>query len=223
MMRLGALLLIGAAGVAATSTAQDTTVRVPRGAAPAIDGRLAAGEWDAAARSPLPGGGEVLLMRDGDYLYIGMRAARTGFPSVCVQAGDTVRVLHASAALGTAVYVRDGEAWRLRSPFRWGMRNPALTPEAAAERQAHLREHGWLASTVRMGGREKEMQVPLRFISPGSVRLGLAYFSEEAGGPPVTAWPAELADGCAAEQMVRGFDVQELRFDSGRWTRLELR
>ena len=49
---------------------QDSTVRVPRGVA-TLDGTFSGGEWSGAYVATLTGGGEVRLMHDGGYLYLG--------------------------------------------------------------------------------------------------------------------------------------------------------
>src|SRR5687768_2738866 len=76
-------------------------------------------------KAPLTGGGEVTLRRDGEYLRVSVTGPRAGLASLCVGDDSRVRILHASAAVGEAVYERDGERWTLKSGFDWKLRDSA--------------------------------------------------------------------------------------------------
>lgn len=59
-----------------------------------------------AAPWPMIGGGEVALRQDGDDLRVTVTGPRAGLASLCVGDESRVRILHASAAVGEAVYER---------------------------------------------------------------------------------------------------------------------
>lgn len=164
-----------------------------------IDGRMGEGEWDRAATQRLPDGTLIRLQQDGRHVFLGIAAAQQGFPSLCVAQGETVRILHASAALGSVTYKRSAQEWTTGdTEFVYGMRNTALTEEARAERSEYLSRHGWLASTYRMGeGRVYELQIPGR---------GPARASRGAGCPARgfrTAWRRAAAHTTACAGAVR--------------------
>lgn len=202
---------------------QDAVVVVPRAPAPVLDARLAPGEWVNAAVFTLTDGSELRLQHDGSFLYLAMRASARGFPSVCVSEGDVVHVLHASAALGHGEYRRTGAQWSVRTPFTFGLRTRESTPAADAEREAYLREHGWLATTMYQGDRvQKEMQIPLSFLGTER-RVALAFMRDSpAARAPSATWPARLDDGCASARLVRGFAEEHPRFEPARWMRLRM-
>ena len=54
------------------------TIQVPAGAPPSLDGALGPDEWAGAYQDQLSDGGELYLMQDGDYVYVGIRAKRRG-------------------------------------------------------------------------------------------------------------------------------------------------
>lgn len=204
-------------GETAVAQATSRPVQVPRGAAVTIDGRVNDAEWTAALRIEHPSGTVVRLKQDDSHLYLGFTSTRPGFASLCLAINDDVHVLHASAALGAVTYRPNGSTWQSAdTAFGYGMRNIALNDAATAERSAYLREHGWVASTIRMAdGTSQEMQITLvRFPLPLSIALGRYLL---AGS--VESWPATLdaTDGCLAERLVTGYVPQGLRFDFGRW------
>lgn len=55
---------------------------------------------------PMIGGGEVTLRQDGDDLRVTVIGPRAGLASLCVGDESRVRILHASAAVGEALYER---------------------------------------------------------------------------------------------------------------------
>jgi hypothetical protein len=97
--------VIAWAFVASSQANAQSELRVPRRSAPRIDGRIGADEWAGSVEAALPDGGRVLMRHDGAYLYVAIRSGKHGFASTCVARGDTVRILHASAALADAMYV----------------------------------------------------------------------------------------------------------------------
>jgi hypothetical protein len=210
------------------SSRVEATISVPRSRAVVIDGTLEEAEWRGSAVVRRPEG-EVLLRHDGKYLYIGVRTARRGFPSVCFARGDTIRVAHASFALGDVVYTRNGTAWRLGAPFAWEAPARTLGAEADQRRARFLTEHGWIGSTVPMGNpRHAEIQIALDQLDPRDLRIGVALFMEDEGrGEGIASWPRAGAPGagrddCANDRLVRGYAPERLTFRKKTWAKLSL-
>jgi hypothetical protein len=184
-----------------------------------VDGRLDEPQWAGAALHESKSGVQVRSVRDSATLFLGITAPVEGFSSVCLGAAGNVRVLHASAALGAVEYRPSGTSWSTSATgFVYGMRDTSLTDAAAAARRAYLKEHGWVASTARMGGgRTQEFQIDLTRM-PKDARLAVAYYGMQGQGS-VLSWPDAMhtSDGCAAIELVRGFTPPTLTFDPGRW------
>jgi len=207
---------------ATPAAAQTGGLSVPRGGVIALDGRVDDAEWRGAVRTEHPAGTVVRLLRDADYLYLGITSTRPGFASVCLAQGGSVHVLHASAALGAISYRPSGQTWRSAdSAFSYGMRNTALDEAARRERAAYLAAHGWVATTVRMSGdqRSQEFQVALaRFPLPWSLAIGRWLLGD--GGE---SWPATITDheACVNQQLLRGYVPQDLTFKTAHWATIE--
>ena len=94
---------------------------VPLGNPPELDGILSPGEWDGALRQEFTDGGELFLMQNSGYLFLGVRENFDGLTvtSVFVERDGRVFVLHSSGSLGTAIYKRVENGWQLTQPFSW--------------------------------------------------------------------------------------------------------
>jgi hypothetical protein len=207
-------------------SAGGSAVSVPRVAnrAPVIDGKIGTTEWEPAVVQRLPDGSLIRLQHDGHYLCLALTATRQGFPSVCAVRENTIRVLHASAALGSVTYTRSAGEWATRDTvFVYSLGDAAEHPRQ--RREAYLADYGWLASTFRMGGGlAQEVQISLVFLSQDAPRLAIAYFVTGEQGF-VTSWPAALTssgDGCADERLVRGYPPSPLSFRPDTWAVLTL-
>ena len=223
---MASLVIIALAAVVVVEedgSRDETPVSVPRSRPVAIDGTLDEAEWRGSAVMRRPDG-EVLLRHDGRYLYVGVRTARRGFPSVCLARGDTVHVAHASFALGDVLYTKATTRWHLDAPFAWETPPRELGPEADLQRARFLVERGWTGSTVLMGSpREAELQIALDRMDVRNLRIAVAVFMEDEGrGESIASWPRSLRDDCANDRLVRGYAPERLTFRTKAWTKLTL-
>ena len=102
------LACVGALGLLASPTT------VPHGTPPILDGTLSPNEWSDALAIDVTAQARIFLKHADGYLFLGIQATTMGVGSPLVVVGEEIRVLHASAALGTAIYAREGEVWKLR-------------------------------------------------------------------------------------------------------------
>lgn len=184
---------------------------------PVLDGTISPGEYDHATRVTGSNGLEVFLLRTDSALFIAVRGPGDGFPHVALTHGDTVLLLHASAALGTARFAGPGEEKRRIAEFAFGVRDPGMSEAARTARARFYASEGWVGSTIRMGTRgETELVIARRLVAP-SAGVAVAYWSEESS---IAQWPEALADGAVAERMVQGFLPEQARFRPSEWGRL---
>jgi hypothetical protein len=190
------------------------TIPVPAGTSPVIDGTITTEEWQGARRELFSDGSELLLLRHEDDLYLGIRAKGQAMiaGNIFINRGDRITILHASAALGTAEYRKDGEDWRIVRNFSWRCRRTDSGKEAMAERDAFFREEGWIASTSRMGTPE-ELEFRIQRAA-GPLRLAMDFL--RASDPTVKVpWPAALDDDCL--KPTPGGLPTTLRFAPEKW------
>jgi hypothetical protein len=209
---MSALVVAVALAAAATSARQAADGDVT------LDGRIDEAEWKTASTRPLEGGGTVHLMVRGSLLYVGIRGPASGTAHVCVGMGDTVRILHVSAAVGSATYRRSDGAWTLQTPFTWSLRDPALTGPPAQARAAYLKKEGWVGTVSSMGpGTDREIVIDRSRFGSQRLRLAVAFVptgDNQLG--PVSRWP-DSRDHCADQGTVAGFLPEKARFLVDDW------
>lgn len=181
-------------------------------AAPVIDGTMQPGEWSRARRLTLTGGGDAWLLERDGATYVALRGERRGVGSLCLSDGARIWILHASGALGTATYERDGSGWNIGRRFEWMVREGAT----AEEKQQYLAANGWLANSDRTGraAREYEIRLP-----PGANRLAIGYLTLD-DPMSVSYWPETVDDDCRSVAIGQGFLPATVTFEPERWHKL---
>jgi len=168
----------------------------------------------ATERHALVGGGEALVRRSGDRVFVRVRGEKAGFASLCMGDQGRVEILHASAALGTAVYGREGSRWRLENGFTFTVRDsPKTGPPTEAEKRAHLEKQGWLANPSHTGAPQRDYEIRLderrRF-------LGVAFLTIDQ---PMTVsyWPPSMDPACRAMRLLQGYTDETMDFRPETW------
>lgn len=216
MSRVPALLL--ALLLASSALAAPKKVEVPRGPkTPNVDGDVNAAEWAKAARVHLGNGGHALLQHNGSYLFIALVGKRAGIGSVCTTAKDgKLRVLHASAALGTAEWEKKNAKWSLARGFTMTNRDTGKSPAATAERKQFLGAEGWFANTNPAGQPQREFQI--RIDGRKEIPLVLAFMSWiKPQEFDLHAWPDDVYDGCAELDLAGGYTEPDYTFEPETW------
>ncbi len=178
-----------------TARCGDATV-VPLGSVPTLDGWLAGGEWADAHAIPLEGPSMLFLKHADGWLFLAFQAPAMGIPSPLIGREGEVRVLHASAALGTAVYTHDRAMWSLSRGFAWHCRITGFSASAVAERDRFLEREGWLGTIVGLGS---PAQFEFQIAWDGSPLRMMFLFLEPADPLRLISWPLD-------EDAVRGLE-----------------
>ena len=111
--------------------------------------------------------------------------------NVFIQSGDEIRIMHSSAALGTAIYQMEGNSWHQTQNFTWTCRSTDFSESALAERADFFQKEDWLAANGRMGTlNELEYQIK---IPDQDFKVAVVYIKSV---PPYEyiPWPANLED-----------------------------
>lgn len=192
-------------------------VSFPSAALPVIDGTIGAEEWQGARRDFFADGSELFLLRFADDLYIGIRANTPGMivGNIFIHSSDRITIHHASAALGTAVYQQEGDAWRLVKDFSWRCRRFDNGKEAQAEREAFWDEEHWIAANSRMG---TPHELEYRIGVPDEPIHLAANFLRAADPTVKVPWPADFSDDTI--KPTPGGLPQTLRFAPEKWALL---
>jgi len=82
--------------------------------------------------------------------------------NIFINRSDEIVILHASAALGTAIYKKGANDWQKIQGFTWHCRDTGNSDAAQVERSAFLQQEHWLTANSRMGSPEElEYQIEL--------------------------------------------------------------
>jgi len=206
------LACIGMLGLLASSTT------VPRGTAPVLDGTLSADEWSDALAIDVTAQARIFLKHTDGHLFLGIQATTMGVGSPLVVVGEEIHVLHTSAALGTAIYAREGDVWKLRQDFTWQCRSTDFSTYAQNERARFLERNRWLGTIGYLGD-------PTQFeyqIACGEGPLTLLFlFAEFTDSLQLLSWPLAAEDAAQYTELVTGTAPTELCFQVGDWATLE--
>jgi len=178
-----------------------------------LDGILNDNEWKNAKEYRLSGGGKLLIKKENKELYIAMAGDKQAWAHVYLYSLDTIRVMHASAALGEAKYIRQNDLWRSIETFQWALREKEYNDELVRKQQDHYQKHGWVANNNNMGnGMTFEFKLNLSHPDPvyfacvlAQVPLELSYF------------PGSLSDNTILPKLVQGYTPDSLQFDPALW------
>ena len=74
-----------------------------------LDGVISDGEWENVTEHKLAGGGRLMMKKENKILFVAMIGNKKAWAHVYLSHRDTIKVLHASAALGEARYVKQND------------------------------------------------------------------------------------------------------------------
>jgi len=204
---------------AKSGEAETNILVVPQGQPFDLDGTISLGEWDDAIVENFADGSELLLMQDGEFLYVGIRVMDFGRVAVNIffQHEDEISILHSSAALGTGVYKQGEAGWQQVRDFVWRCRNTNNSVTAQTERAEFLRDEGWLAANGLMG-MPNEFEYKIK-IPEQEIRLAAVYIKSTQPYEKIP-WPAHLTDD-TVQPTPDGLPL-EMHISPDQWMRLDL-
>lgn len=213
-----ALLLFAAYAVHAAEPVKPERILVPRAIkSPRVDGKLGKTEWSEAVQVALADGGQARMVHDGKFLYVAMVGKRPGTGSVCTVRGKSIYVLHASSALGWAVWTRKAGKWTLQRGFRFSNRDTTDSQTGIKGRKAFLKRSGWYANAhPDTATREREFQIELEGRREIQMVLSFMSFVDE-DELDLDAWPETVVDGCVELDMASGFTKREYTLQPETW------
>jgi len=185
---------------------------------PVIDGKIDPTEWVGAHKGDLSGGGKVWVLQRGGFIYVAVRGARPGLASLCAFQGDTVRILHASAATGEARFSRSAGAWIQTAGFEWRLRDSSLAGGPVVPQYDEMvQEIGWTANPSGVGSPDREFRIRADIVDALAVT-----FLATAEPMTLAYWPSTVADDCRINlRIAQGFLPASATFDPSGWYRIQ--
>lgn len=186
-----------------------------------IDGFISPGEWENATEHTLSGGGTIKIKKNHTDLYVAITATNKAWAHVYINSGDTIKVLHASAALGQAKYIPRNNHWTPTQSFEWALRDRVYNDDLASKQQEHYRQFGWVANNNNMGdGKTFEYRIDLSRMK-GTI-VSVAGVTAEV---PLNLhfYPTTLTDHTILPKLVQGNTPDSLQFRVNEWETISLR
>lgn len=180
-----------------------------------LDGVISDGEWKDAKEYDLTGGGKLMLKKENSDLFVAMVAGKKGWAHVYLSHSDTVKVLHASAALGEALYVKRDNLWRTVQSFKWELRDRVYNDELVKKQQDHYRQFGWVANNNNTGnGMVFEFKLDLSRTDNNPAPFACAVIENSM---EVHYFPSTLKDNTVLQRLLQGYTPDSLQFTPGSW------
>jgi len=201
-------------------TYQQIIVELPLGNSPVIDGVIEYEEWNNAVIKTFPENSELFIQSDAEYLYIGIRET-TGemiAVNIFINQGKEVSVLHSSAALGTAVYQQQDDAWIKTRDFEWCCRQTSDSNQAINEMEEQLLTDSWVASNSRRGT-PNEVEYQIKH-SNKDLKIAVSFLLASDPDQKIP-WPPDLDDDCVIP--TPGGFPEKMLFDLDRWGLLDFK
>lgn len=186
-----------------------------------IDGTLSDEEWKDAKKIELTGGGEAFYKFAGDELFLGVRGIGEGWITVYATDGKDVYALHASAALGTAIYKNETGNWKNTQGFKYEARDTSMSAEAVKMREDFYNANGWAANVNGMGvANEREFKISNKFLDGKKMKIAIVY---SANTKPISLqiFPKTLSDDTLNMELIIGNTPSELKFSPEKWAEIQ--
>ncbi len=149
-----------------------------------IDGSIGVKEiTDTSTMTTMHKADHYVIKRSDTHIYIGIRSNTSTILNTYLITTDTLKVLHASAALGEVNFIKNGKRYLPeKSAFDWIYRDPNAWPEKHPDGVNTIEEFydrfGWCANTWYSGSyREFEMIIDRKLAN--NARLVISYSSLE--------------------------------------------
>ena len=199
------------------SVLDGSQLALPRAATPVVDGTATEDEWKAAWRSTQRDT-TLLLLHDGQDIYAALKSPVVAITSIYVARGDELKILHASAAIGEAVYRRDQSgAWRLQQKF--GFTRYKNSEDLVARGKVFFDAHAWLSSHMRLGtAGDTEFQLQGRSLE--GARVAVTYYDPDRRSV-LLAYPAGLTGDVVAHEIQAGYTPDVLKIQPESWVSLK--
>lgn len=220
------LLLFSAVFDLPAETRNDRKIKLQKAADDDIvtDGKIGIAEWREAQEFSLMGGGKIFFKYDGALLHVGVRGSEKGWCHLYLSegAGDEIRVLHASAALGAVVYSRStSDLWQPENSFVWNLREKVFDEQTVQNLAVYLAENGWKANNNNIGGgNEIEFSIRIEVAKRKKYKFAAVYKSD---GKKLQFFPAALAGDALNLELLYGKTPMDLDFKVKNWTDLILK
>jgi hypothetical protein len=196
--------------LAATGFQSDHSIR--------IDGVMAQHEWQGAEELLSGDGYRLLLKKKNEILYGVMTGGNKFWAHLYISDNSFIKVMHASAALGSVEYKRNNKVWVTMDTFNYELRDTIYNSNTATKMSNYFSTYGWVANNNNLGsGNVIEFKVNIKKMK------GPLYFACVIANNDMTlhGFPVGLKDNTILPRLVQGYAPDSLSFEPGTWKRIK--
>jgi hypothetical protein len=184
------------------------------------DGVIDKKEWEGSIEYSLTDGGRVLYKRVENVLYIAMISKAKSWGHVYISNGESIKILHASAALGSILYKSSNGAWvNTDTVFKWEFRDRVFNDESSAKMNEYYKKNGWVANNINIGdGKTIEFRIDLMTMSKKIEHIAFVMADYDVK----LQWhPSTLNDDTVFPKLVQGYASANMNFKPDTWRKIE--
>lgn len=184
------------------------------------DGVIDKKEWEGAIEHSLTDGGRMLYKRQENVLYIAMISKAKSWGHVYISDGESIKILHASAALGSIPYKNSNGAWVCTDTvFKWEFRDRIFNDESSAKMNEYYKKNGWVANNINIGdGKTIEFKIALTSMSKRIEHIAFVMADYDVK----LQWhPSTLNDDTVLPKLVQGYAGTNMNFKPNTWMKIE--
>lgn len=129
-------------------------------------------------------------------------------------------MLHASAALGSINYKKEGNKWTTNQKFDWQMREKFMDAPTIAKRRKYLENNGWIANTMGMGKVGETEFIINRNTFKGELKVAMGLMTTEDPNN-IVGIPSAGSGDCADQKLVSGDPKSSYLFSTKNWIHID--
>ena len=184
-----------------------------------LDGKIDENEWANATKYNLSDGGNLYVLHEKDILYFGIKGNSPGWAHVYLYWNDSVRVLHASAALGEQLYINEKGFWKLQRNFSWELRESDYGVKLIQKQALYYAKNGWCANNNNTGDKiTLEYKIDLKRFGTPEIKFAVLFTSD---GKNKSHYPTKLNDDTLLDKLVSGTNPDSLHFMPQTWVNIK--
>jgi hypothetical protein len=185
-----------------------------------LDGIINKAEWAGAKEHDLSSGGKLYILHNEDAVYFGIKGTAPGWAHIYLAWKDSVKVLHASAALGAQLYTAEKDNWIRQNKFTWENRERIYDQKLVQQQELYFQKNGWCANNNNTGDKlTLEYKIDIKRFGDSGLRFA-ALFTTDATS--LSFFPATLNDDTLLKELVSGNGPDSLRFKPLTWASIKL-
>lgn len=182
-----------------------------------LNGKVDEVEWKGAKEYQINSDCKVFILQEKEVLYAALVSKKKIWAHTYLSDGETVQVMHASAALDDVTYRKVQSVWRTEETFQWGFREQVYTSDVQAKMDSYFQANGWVANNGNMAdGKIIEFKIDISQTGPLFFTCVMADYDLN-----LSHFPSIINDDTILPRLVQGNTPDSLKFEPVKWLKIK--